>query len=47
MIRTLQVVKMRGIAHSRAKFAMDISAERGIEITPLLKTSDVGSLLRR
>ena len=47
LIRTLQVVKMRGIAHSRAKFAMNISAERGIEIIPLLKTSDVESLLRR
>ena len=46
LIRTLQVVKMRGIAHSRAKFAMNISAERGIEIIPLLKTSDVESLLR-
>jgi hypothetical protein len=37
---------MRGIAHSRAKFAMNISAERGIELIPLLKTSDVESLLR-
>jgi len=47
LIRTLQVVKMRGIAHSRAKFAMNISAERGLELVPLLKTSDVESLLRR
>jgi KaiC/GvpD/RAD55 family RecA-like ATPase len=46
LIRTLQVVKMRGIAHSRAKFAMNISADRGTEIIPLLKTSDFESLLR-
>jgi circadian clock protein KaiC len=45
LIRTLQVVKMRGTAHSRAKFALNISSERGMEIIPLLKTSDVGSLL--
>ena len=47
LIRTLQIVKMRGTAHSRAKFALNISAERGIELVPLLKTSDVESLLRR
>jgi len=38
LIRTLQIVKMRGIAHSRTKFAMSISADRGIELTPLLKS---------
>ncbi len=38
LIRTLQVIKMRGIAHSRTKFAMSISAKRGIELTPLLKS---------
>ena len=47
LIRTLQIVKMRGTAHSRAKFALNISAERGIELVPLLKTSDVEALLRR
>jgi len=38
LIRTLQLVKMRGTAHSRAKFAMNISTERGIELMPLLKS---------
>jgi circadian clock protein KaiC len=38
LIRTLQVIKMRGIPHSRTKFAMSISAQRGIELTPLLKS---------
>ena len=37
LIRTLQVVKMRGTAHSRTKFAMNISSDRGIELMPLLK----------
>jgi circadian clock protein KaiC len=47
LIRTLQVIKMRGVAHSRAKFAMNISAERGFELVPLLKSSDVESILKR
>jgi circadian clock protein KaiC len=47
LIRTLQVVKMRGIAHSRAKFAVNISAQRGMELVPLLKSSDFETLLRR
>jgi circadian clock protein KaiC len=38
LIRTLQVIKMRGIAHSRTKYALSISAKRGIELTPLLKS---------
>jgi circadian clock protein KaiC len=37
LIRTMQIVKMRGTPHSRTKFAMNISAERGIELMPLLK----------
>jgi len=47
LIRTLQIVKMRGTAHSRAKFAMNISAERGIELVPLLKSSYFEAILRR
>jgi circadian clock protein KaiC len=47
LIRTLQVVKMRGIAHSRAKYAVNISAQRGMELVPLLKSSDFETLLRR
>lgn len=45
LIRTLQVVKMRGTAHSRAKFAMNISADRGIELMPLLNSSEFDSVL--
>jgi len=45
LIRTLQVVKMRGTDHTRTKFAMNISADRGIELTPLLKSSEIDSVL--
>jgi circadian clock protein KaiC len=45
LIRTLQVVKMRGTAHTRTKFSMNISAERGIELMPLLKSSEIDSVL--
>jgi circadian clock protein KaiC len=38
LIRTLQLVKMRGTMHSRSKVAMNISSDRGIEIIPLLKS---------
>ena len=37
LIRTLQIVKMRGTAHSRIKSAMNISADSGIELMPFLK----------
>jgi circadian clock protein KaiC len=47
LLRTLQVVKMRGTSHTRAKFSMNISTDRGIEIVPLLKTSDLESLLKQ
>lgn len=36
LVRTLQVIKMRGTEHSRAKFMMDLSSF-GISIAPLLK----------
>lgn len=36
LVRTLQVIKMRGTEHSRAKFMMDLS-EFGISLAPLLK----------
>lgn len=39
LIRTLQIIKMRGIAHSRTKTAMNISCKRGVELIPLLKSS--------
>ena len=38
LIRTLQIVKMRGTSHSRSKVAMNLSSKRGVEITPLLKS---------
>ena len=38
LIRTFQIIKMRGTAHSRAKFAMSISAKNGVELAPLLKS---------
>ena len=38
LIRTLQVIKMRGTPHSRTKFAMSISSKNGVELTPLLKS---------
>jgi circadian clock protein KaiC len=36
LIRTFQVVKMRGSAHSRTKHMMNISTKNGVELTPLL-----------
>jgi circadian clock protein KaiC len=36
LVRTLQVMKMRGTEHSRARFMMDLS-EYGISLAPLLK----------
>lgn len=42
LVRTLQVIKMRGTDHSRAKFMMDLS-EFGISLAPLLKKFGEGS----
>ena len=38
IVRTLQIIKMRGVAHSRTKSAMSISSKNGIELIPLLKS---------
>ena len=38
LIRTMQIIKMRGTSHSRSKSAMSISSDRGIEISTLLKS---------
>ena len=38
LIRTLQVIKMRGILHNRMKMAMNLSSQRGVELSPLLKS---------
>jgi len=40
LIRTFQLVKMRGSAHSRTKSAMSISSKNGIELAPLLKSRE-------
>ena len=40
LIRTFQIIKMRGTAHSRTKFAMNISSKNGIELAPLLKSRE-------
>ncbi len=37
LIRTLQLIKLRGTAHSRTKFAMSLSSKRGVELAPMLK----------
>jgi circadian clock protein KaiC len=43
LVRTLQVIKMRGTEHSRARFMMDLS-EYGISLAPLLKKfTDTGA----
>lgn len=39
LIRTLQLVKMRGIAHDRTKFVLNISPENGAELTPMFKSN--------
>lgn len=39
LIRTLQIVKMRGIAHDRTKFVLNISSDYGIELTPMFKSN--------
>jgi len=39
LIRTLQVIKMRGTAHNRTKFAMTLSSKKGVGLAPLLKSN--------
>jgi circadian clock protein KaiC len=39
LIRTIQLVKMRGTSHSRAKFVLNMSSENGIELVPILKSN--------
>lgn len=38
LIRTFQVIKMRGTSHSRTKFAMTLSSKHGVQLTPMLKS---------
>lgn len=37
LLRTLQVVKMRGTPHGRSKFVLSISSENGIDIAPIFQ----------
>ena len=36
LLRYLQVIKMRGIGHSRAKYALELTPN-GVMLTPMLK----------
>ncbi len=40
LLRTIQVIKMRGTTHSRAKYVLDLTPI-GVLIAPLLKTGDL------
>jgi KaiC/GvpD/RAD55 family RecA-like ATPase len=39
LIRTFQVIKLRGTAHSRTKFAMSMSSKNGVQLSPMLKSN--------
>jgi KaiC/GvpD/RAD55 family RecA-like ATPase len=39
LIRTFQLIKLRGTAHGRTKFAMILSSRRGVELAPMLKSN--------
>jgi circadian clock protein KaiC len=41
LIRTLQVIKMRGTAHDRTKFVLNLSSKNGVELAPMLKSNIV------
>lgn len=38
LIRTLQVIKMRGTPHGRSKYVLSMSTKNGIELVPMLKS---------
>lgn len=42
LLRTLQVIKMRGTMHSRAKYVLDLTPE-GVLLVPLLKGGSTGT----
>jgi circadian clock protein KaiC len=42
LLRTLQVIKMRGTMHSRAKYVLDLTTE-GVLLVPLLKGGSTGA----
>ena len=39
LIRTLQIIKMRGTAHGRSKHVLNMSTKNGIELAPMLKSN--------
>jgi circadian clock protein KaiC len=39
LIRTFQIVKMRGTNHSRSKFALSMSSKNGVELAPMLRSN--------
>jgi len=39
LIRTLQLIKMRGTNHNRTKFVITMSSKNGIELAPMLKSN--------
>ncbi|MDH7517441.1 MAG: gas vesicle protein GvpD [Candidatus Thermoplasmatota archaeon] len=39
LIRTLQLIKMRGTAHSRTKFVITLSSKNGVELMPMFKSN--------
>lgn len=38
LIRTLQVIKMRGTSHSRTRYALTMSSKNGVDLTPIFQT---------
>ncbi|MCK4364420.1 MAG: hypothetical protein KAW45_00030 [Thermoplasmatales archaeon] len=39
LLRTFQVVKMRGTAHGRSKYVLTMSSKNGVELAPMLKSN--------
>jgi circadian clock protein KaiC len=39
LIRTLQLIKMRGTAHNRTKFVITLSSKNGVELMPMFKSN--------
>jgi len=37
LIRTLQIIKMRGTSHSRSKYVLNMSSKNGIDLTPMFQ----------
>jgi circadian clock protein KaiC len=39
LMRTLQIIKMRGTSHGRTKYVLNMSSKNGIALAPLLKSN--------